>query len=128
MVLHVQRVDRDGRHDADRGLVLTPPVVLPARLDDLLRLLHDGLVYPVPVQGASTDCTGYETHDMRLWITGTLSGRSMRLNKCANCEAVEVRDVSFDLAIGNARLPRRPLNRLLGWYTGHRPNRRRILT
>lgn len=107
--------------------MLSPSVVLPARLDDLLRMLHDGLVYPVPVQGVSTLCTGYETHDLRLWVTGTLSGRSLRLNKCANCEAVEIRDVSLDASIGNARLGRRPLNRLLGWYTGHNPNRRRIL-
>jgi len=107
--------------------VLTPPPVLPRRLDDLLKLLHDGLVYPVPVRGASTSCTGYETHDLRLWVTGTLAGRSMRLLKCADCESVEVRDVSLDLAVGSTRLSRRPLNRLLGWYTGHAPNRRRVL-
>jgi hypothetical protein len=120
-------VDRDGCDDNDPGLVLTPQLVLPARLDDLLNLLRDGLVYPVPVRGATTDCTGYETHDMQLWVTGSLSGRSLRLAKCANCEAVEVRDVSLDLAIGNARLPRRPLNRLLGWYTGRRPADRAYL-
>ena len=107
--------------------MISPQPVLPRRLDDLLTLLRDGLVYPVPVRGASQSCTGYETHDLRLWITGTLNGRSMRLLKCADCESVEVRDVSLDLAIGNARSPRRPLNRLLGWYTGHSPNRRRIL-
>ena len=107
--------------------MLTPPTVLPRRLDDLLKLLTDGLVYPVPVRGASTDCTGYETHDLRLWVTGSLNGRSMRLLKCADCEAVEVRDVSLDLAIGSTRLSRRPLNRLLGFYTGSAPNRRRIL-
>ncbi len=107
--------------------MLAPPVVLPARLDDLLRLLRDGLVYPVPVRGAASSCTGYETHDLRLWITGTYSGRSMRLNKCADCETVEVRDVSLDAAIAGARLAPRPLNRLLGWYTGSSPNRRRIL-
>lgn len=107
--------------------MLSPQLVLPRRLDDLLSMLRDGLVYPVPVLGASADCTGYETHNWRLWITGTLSQRSLRLHKCANCEAVDVRDVSLDQAIGNARLGRRPLNRLLGWYTGHSPNRRRIL-
>lgn len=104
--------------------MLAPPVVLPNRLDDLLRMLSDGLVYPVPRLGASTDCTGYETHDWRLWVTGTLHQRSLRLSKCANCEAVDVRDVSLDLSIGGARLARRPLNRLLGWYTGKRPGGR----
>jgi hypothetical protein len=64
---------------------------------------------------------------MRLWITGTYQGREMRLLKCADCESVEVRDVSLDANIGGSRLARRPLNRLLGWYTGHSPNRRRIL-
>ena len=106
---------------------MLPPPILPANLDTLLRLIRSGLVYPVPVRGAATACTTAETHDMQLWITGTYSGRDLRLNKCADCQAVEVRDVSLDLAIGDARLPRRPLNRLLGWYTGHNPNRRRIL-
>ena len=106
---------------------MQPPPILPANLDALLRLISNGLVYRIPVRGATTACTAYETHDWRLWITGSLRDRDIRLNKCANCEAVEVRDVSLDLAIGDARLPRRPLNRLLGWYTGHNPNRRRIL-
>ena len=103
---------------------MLPPPILPARLDALLRLISSGLVYPVPVRGAAADCIARETHDMQLWITGTYSGRELRLNKCANCESVEVRDVSLDLAIGNARLPRRPLNRLLGWYSGRRASGR----
>jgi hypothetical protein len=99
---------------------MLPPPILPSNLDALLRLISNGLVYPVPVRGARADCTARETHDMQLWVTGSLSGRDVRLNKCANCEAVEVRDVSLDLAIGDTRLSRRPLNRLLGWYTGRR--------
>lgn len=101
--------------------MLAAPLALPRRLDDLLRLLQDGLVYQVPIRGATENCTSRETHDLQLWVTGMLYGRSMRLLKCADCESVEVRDVSLDLAIGNTRLPRRPLNRLLGWYTGRRP-------
>lgn len=93
-------------------------LVLPANLDALLRLISSGLVYEVPVRGATTACTANETHDMRLWVTGTYAGRSLRLNKCSNCESVEVRDVSLDANIGGSRLDRRPLNRLLGWYTG----------
>ncbi len=99
---------------------MLPPPILPSNLDALLRLISNGLVYSIRVRGATTACTAYETHDMQLWITGTLSGRDIRLNKCADCEAVEVRDVSLDLAIGNAKLARRPLNRLLGWYSGRR--------
>ncbi len=103
------------------------PAILPAHLDALLRLLSNGLVYPIPVGGATTACAATETHDMRLWVTGDLSGRSLRLNKCVHCEAVEVRDVSLDAMIGRSRLERRPLNRLLGWYSGRRPANRSYL-
>jgi hypothetical protein len=99
---------------------LLPPPILPSNLDALLRLISNGLVYQVPVRGATTACTAREAHDMQLWITGTYSGRSLRLNKCADCTAVEVRDVSLDLNIGGSSLDRRPLNRLLGWYSGRR--------
>jgi len=58
---------------------------------------------------------------MQLWVTGTYSARSLRLNKCADCQSVEVRDVSFDANVGGSRLARRPLNRLLGFYSGRRP-------
>ena len=100
--------------------MLAPPVILPANLDALLRLIRSGLVYPVPVRGATSACTDDLNHDLQLWITGTYSGRSLRLLKCADCESVEVRDVSLDAVIGSARLAPRPLNRLLGWYTGRR--------
>lgn len=100
---------------------MLPPPILPSNLDALLRLISSGLVYQVPLRGATTACTATETHDMQLWITGTYSGRSLRLNKCADCESVEVRDVSLDASIGNAKLARRPLNRLLGFYSGRRP-------
>ena len=97
---------------------MLPPPILPSNLDALLRLISSGLVYQVPVRGAAADCIARETHDWRLWITGSLSGRSVRLNKCADCESVEVRDVSLDANIGGSRLSRRSLNRLLGWYSG----------
>jgi hypothetical protein len=101
--------------------MLSSPLVLPANLDALLRLISNGLVYQVPVRGATAACTADWSHDWHLWITGTYSGRSVRLNKCPNCEAVEVRDVSLDAVIGSSSLKARPLNRLLGWYTGRRP-------
>ena len=97
---------------------MLPPPILPSNLDALLRLISSGLVYPVPVRGATSACTTDETHDLRLWVTGTYGGRSLRLSKCADCESVEVRDMSLDENIGGSRLARRPLNRLLGWYTG----------
>lgn len=103
---------------------MLPPPILPSNLDALLRLISNGLAYQVPVRGATAACTADETHDMRLWVTGTYSGRSLRLNKCADCESVEVRDVSLDLNLGGSSLARRPLNALLGWYTGNRGSRR----
>lgn len=106
---------------------MLPPTILPSNLDALLRLISSGLVYPVPVRGATTACTADWHHEWRLWITGTYSGRSLRLNKCANCEAVEVRDVSLDAVIGLSRLKARPLNRLLGWYSGRRPAGRTVI-
>lgn len=101
-------------------MTIAPPPILPAHLDALLRLISNGLVYPLPVRGATADCVAREAHDMQLWVTGTYGGRSLRLNKCSDCESVEVRDVSLDENIGGSRLARRPLNRLLGWYTGKR--------
>lgn len=119
-----RRNDGSGAAYVPELTMLPSPLVLPANLDALLRLLSNGLEYQVPVGGATTACTATETHDLRLWVTGTYSGRSLRLLKCAHCEAVEVRDVSLDAAIGSTRLSRRPLNRLLGWYTGKRPSGR----
>ena len=106
---------------------MLPPPILPSNLDALLRLISNGLVYQVPVRGATTACKANE-HPYRLWITGTYGGRDVRLLKCIGCEAVEVRDVSLDSVIGNARLAPRPLNRLLGWYTGRRPAARSYST
>lgn len=101
--------------------MLTSPLVLPANLDALLRLISNGLVYKVPVRGATTACTADWSHDMQLWVTGNYRGRSLRLWKCADCEAVKVFDVSLDAVIGVSRLAPRPLNRYLGAYTGKRP-------
>jgi hypothetical protein len=106
---------------------MLPPPILPSNLDALLRLISNGLVYQVPVRGASTACTADWSHDYQLWITGDYHGRSVRLTKCANCESVEVRDVSLDAVIGKSRLRPRPLNRLLGWYTGRRPAGRIVI-
>ena len=107
--------------------MLAPPIVLPSNLDALLRLISSGLVYPVPVRGATTACTADWTHDLRVWVTGTYSGRSLRLWKCADCEAVKVFDVSLGGVIGKSRLSPRPLNRYLGAYTGRRPAGRTVI-
>ena len=94
--------------------------ILPSNLDALLRLIRSGLVYPIPVRGATAACAVNE-HAYRKWITGTYSGRDIELTKCANCEAVQVWDVSLGGSIGNARLAQRRLHALLGWYSARRP-------
>lgn len=99
--------------------MLTAPVVLPSNLDALLRLIRSGLVYPVPVRGATTACVDNE-HAYRTWITGLYSGRDLELTKCADCEAVQVWDVSLGGNIGGSRLAQRRIHALLGWYSGRR--------
>lgn len=101
------------------------PVLLPPRLDELLIRLRDAQARPVPYVAASTPHeSGQADHRMLTWVEGVYGERALRLRKCVGCEAVEIRDVSFDIAIGNARLAPRRIDALLGWYTGHRPRGR----
>lgn len=106
--------------------MLHPPVILPPRLDDLLVRIADARAFPVPSYGFTSDCANAD-HDMRTWVEGQYAGRDIRLRKCSGCASVEVRDVSFDLAIGATRLARRRIDALLGWYSGPRSRRREYL-
>ena len=99
--------------------MISPPTILPSNLEALLRLIRSGLVYPVPVRGASAACADNE-HAYRTWITGTYSGRDLELTKCADCEAVQVWDVSLGGQLGSVRIAQRRLHALLGYYTGRR--------
>lgn len=103
------------------GLVIGsgPPPLLPSNLETLLRLIRSGLVYPVPVRGATAACEAGD-HDMQTWITGTYQGRDLCLRKCSMCEGVEVRDRSWGGQIGSVRIAQRRIDALLGWYTGRR--------
>jgi hypothetical protein len=109
--------------------VLVPPLTLPSTLQDLLNQIAangGALQYRVPVWGANADCLAAEDgkskadHDWRLWVTGIYRRCDLKLSKCARCEAVEVRDVSYDFNVGGARMTLRK-DELLGWYAGKRP-------
>lgn len=125
----------------------TPP--LPAALATLLEggRDHAGRYWsrlavtrrePLRLGGARAACLA-DDHRLRLWLEGLFAGsdgltRSLRLNACADCGAVCVRDVSSDsLAAydpaghGEVRPARRPLRRkdhVIGWYSGARPGQR----
>lgn len=107
-------------------MTLRPPVVLPARLDELLLLLRDPNLYPVPSLGYSSECRD-DNHPVQPWIDAHYGERDLRLLKCAACAAVEVRDVSFDLNIGGSSLSRRRIYALLGRYSAPRPRGREFL-
>jgi hypothetical protein len=104
------------------------PVILPPRLNELLIRLSDARMHPVAVLGAATPHeSGRSDHPLQTWIEGRYAGRDLRLRKCAGCEAVEVRDISFDQVIGSARYGPRRIDALLGFYTGNRPRGREFM-
>lgn len=80
--------------------------------------------------GARGACLA-ERHRLVRFLEGRHAGldgevRDLRLFICADCEAVQVRDVSLDrlerLPTGSRPLLRR--NHVLGWYSGARPGQR----
>lgn len=79
--------------------------------------------------GTSAACYGQD-HRLQDWLTGFHTGsdgvyRLLRLECCADCAAVCVRDVSIDLLPGMA-IRRRPRHKdaVMGWYSGSRRNQR----
>ena len=104
------------------------PVILPARLDELLLRLTDARANPVPYLAAATPHeSGVADHPLRVWVEGRYANRDIRLRKCVGCEAVEVRDISFDDVIGRARFGARRIDALLGFYTGRRTRGREFM-
>jgi hypothetical protein len=91
--------------------------------------------HPLVLSGTRSACVAEQDHRLRDWLAGVLvdvSGvlRSVRLRACADCGAVEVRDVSLDTdkahdpaGRGFARrpgLPWRHRDLVIGWYAGSR--------
>ena len=95
-------------------------------------------VLPIRITGWRSAC-GREEHRLLPFAEGTYAGpdgirRDLRLQMCADCESVCVRDVSLDSLAAldpTGRGPRRPSrlalrrrDHVLGWYTGARRNQR----
>lgn len=93
---------------------------------------------PLNLGGAAASCLR-DDHRLSWWLDGLHTGsdgmtRSLRLNACSDCGAVQVRDVSFDDltshdplgrgVVASARRPPRRKSLVIGWYSGARPNQR----
>ena len=123
--------------DGQTVLVIERKPPLPARLEALLA--SPGMrVFPIRVAGWRSAC-GREEHRLVTIAEGTYRGpdrilRELRVQMCADCESVCVRDVSFDTlatydplgrgSLRPSRLAPRRRDHVLGWYTGARRNQR----
>lgn len=91
--------------------------------------------HPLRLSGARSACVAENDHRLNDWLAGVLVDvdgllRSVRLRACADCGAVQVRDVSLDTdktndpaGRGFARRPGLPWRRrdlVIGWYAGAR--------
>jgi hypothetical protein len=103
-----------------------PP--LPPRLDVLLTA-PEMRVFPVKITGWRSQCSEQE-HRLYPVAEGPYQchdgqRRDLRVLMCADCESVCVRDVSLDMLpvrAGRRGFARR--DRVMGWYSGSRRNRR----
>lgn len=120
--------------EGQRVLVVdrTPP--LPKSLDRLLAAMSLTWAYDVRIAGTSRNCEVLREHRFERFREGRHLGldgvlRDLRLLMCADCQAVCVRDISFDrlggLPVGGRGPARRDL--VLGWYSGARRNQRTYL-
>lgn len=105
-----------------------PP--LPSRLDRLIAQMRITLRVPITITGWRADC-GAQEHRLLVIFEGIHRGtdnvlRELRLLQCADCEAVCVRDITFDRLPRLATTRRGPARRdeILGWYSGARRNQR----
>jgi len=119
-----------------RTVVSTVDFGLPQKMTELLaQLVVVTLRADLRPTGARQACTVLREHRLRpirigRWIprSGVRRGEvlDVRISMCADCGAVQVRDVSLDLVPG-ARVgsggPRRR-DHVIGWYSGARPNQR----
>lgn len=114
-----------------RVLIVERRPPLQPTLEALRRALIVTFELPLRRMGARKACISEQDHRLIRFMEGRHVGldgtvRDLRLHMCADCEAVCVRDISVDRL---ARLPTggQPLRRrdkIIGWYTGSRPNQR----
>jgi hypothetical protein len=115
--------------------------VLPPSLGALLEALEVLERRQVITRGYSREC-GEDLHDFQRWLTGLYRppvpahvaaafratappALALVLDRCRNCETVEVRDRTFDrIAEGQRLVASGRRDGLLGWYSGARRNQR----
>ena len=109
-----------------RVLVVERPPPLPRTLDALLAAMSVTFRAPVRITGWRRQCDEQD-HRFFPWIDGRHTGtdgvdRRLRLLMCVDCEAVCVRDVSFDylssVPVGGRGPARR--DHVIAWYSGAR--------
>ena len=118
--------------EGQQTLVVERKPPLPAKLDQLLAAMFGVTVRnDVRPTGASTACETWRTHRFSVLREGRHFGpdrviRDLRLQMCADCGAVCVRDISFDRISGLPTGRRGPARRdlVLGWYSGARRGQR----
>lgn len=109
---------------------------LPGKLDELLsQMAAFRFTYraDIALAGARPACTVWREHRLVRFREGRWFARDgirrgqvldLSLRMCADCGAVQVRDVSYDLLGGQARPASGPPKRrdhVLDWYSGKRP-------
>lgn len=114
--------------EGQQTLVVERKPPLPAKLDQLLAAMFGVTVRnDVRPTGASVACEAWRTHRFSVLREGRHLGpdrvlRDLRVQMCADCGAVCVRDISYDrlggLSVGRGGPARRDL--VLGWYSGTR--------
>lgn len=114
-----------------RTLIVERRPPLPPTLDALRRSMAVAWETTITRRGARTACVSEQDHRLFRFLEGRHAGtdgvvRDLRLFMCADCEAVQVRDVTTDRLsrLPTGRLPLRRRDQIVGWYTGSRPRQR----
>lgn len=116
--------------EGQRVLVMERRPPLPQNLASLLALMTITFRAPIRITGWRPECSAQD-HRLALWIDGRYLGpdgvrRELRLMQCADCEGVQVRDITLDrlprLRAGGRGPARR--DHILGWYSGARRGQR----
>lgn len=111
--------------DGQRALVVVRRPPLPQTLDRLLAEMRITFRSPVVIRGFRAECDRQD-HRLIALAEGAHTGtdgvrRSLRVSQCQDCEAVEVRDVSWDSMPGLPHAgPLLRRDRVIGWYSGAR--------
>jgi hypothetical protein len=104
---------------------------LPRTLEALRREMVVSWETRVTRHGARAACISDQDHRLVPLMVGRhveldAVVRDLRLSMCQDCEAVEVRDITYDsrprLPTGGQALRRRA--HIIGWYSGARPGQR----